>query len=124
VQVETTRTRDRRDRTPPVIIVDNDREHDAWSAVLVALAVITVVGAVVLLLRPRPPAAQVGASLRIVEVESGEIIWQASDNFRGDQRSVQALADQREDRRRMVYDISYLTRVLCHELANTLLTAQ
>ncbi|MBM3315879.1 hypothetical protein FJY71_08610 [candidate division WOR-3 bacterium] len=114
----------RHDHHPPIIIVDNDRRDDAWEVIIAALAVLTVVGAVVLLLRPKPPAAEVGLSVRVVEVETGEVVWQAKDNFRGDQRSVQALVDQREDRRRMVYDVEYLTRVLCREIANTLTTAQ
>ncbi len=105
---------------PPVIIVDNRHKTDAWELAIVTLAALTVVGAVLLLLRPRPPAAEVGLSVRIVEVETGEVVWQAKDNFRGDQRSIQALVEQPEDRRRMVYDVEYLTRILCAELARTL----
>jgi TolB-like protein len=123
VKVETARREDehhRHDHSPPTIVVDRDHRNDAWEVIIAALAVITVIGAVVLLLRPKPPAAEVGVSVRIVEVETGEVVWQAKDNFRGDQRSVQALADQQEDRQRMVYDLEYLTRVLCRELASTL----
>jgi len=106
---------------PAIIVVGNEREHDACAAALTVLAAITVVGAVLLLLRPKPPAAQVGISVRLVGVETGDVLWQAKDNFRGDQKSVQALVETKEDRLRMVYDIEYLTQMLCRELAGTLL---
>lgn len=108
------------DQRAPVIVIEDRHHRDVWETVIISLAALTVVGAIVLLLRPKSPAAEVGLSVRIVEVETGEVIWQAKDNFRGDQKSVQALVDQPEDRRRMVYDVEYLTRILCRELANTL----
>jgi TolB-like protein len=106
---------------PAIIVVGNEREHDACAAALTVLAAITVVGAVLLLLRPKPPAAQVGISARLVDVETGDVLWQAKDNLQGNQKSVQALVETREDRLRMVYDIEYLTQILCRELVGTLL---
>lgn len=108
------------ENTAPVVFIGDKHSRDVWELIVVSLAALTVIGAVVLLLRPKPAAAKVGLSVRIVEVETGEVIWQAKDSFRGDQRSVQALVDQSEDRKRMVYDVEYLTRILCRELAGAL----
>jgi TolB-like protein len=123
VAVDTTRARHpHHDHDlPPVIIVDDRHDRsDAAACAITAAAIILIVPMLVVLLGPRPPAARVGASVRLVDVETGDILWQAKDAFRGDQRSVQALVEQKEDRRRMVYDVEYLTRILCQELAGTL----
>jgi TolB-like protein len=125
VRVDTTRQRERRRRHepdyPPVIIVDNSRDRsDAVACAITAAAVVTIVPVMLMLLGPKPPSAQVGASVRLVDVETGDILWQAKDAFRGDQKAVQALVEQNEDKRRMVYDVEYLTRILCQELAGTL----
>jgi len=125
VKVDTARYYERRHRRgpdyPPVIVVDNSRDrNDALACAITAAAIITIIPALIMLLGPRPPAAQVGASVRLVDVETGDILWQAKDAFRGDQKSVQALVEQKEDKRRMVYDVEYLTRILCQELAGTI----
>ncbi len=125
VKLDTTRYCTRSHRSehdyPPVVIVDNSRNRSSAAAWAVAIAtVVLIVPMLIVLLGPKPPAAQVGASVRLVDVETGDILWQAKDAFRGDQKSVQALVEQREDKRRMVYDIDYLTRILCQELARTI----
>ncbi len=125
VKVDTARYYERRHRRepdyPPVIIVDNNRDrNDALACAITVAAVVTIVPVLMMLLGPKPPAAQVGASVRLVDVETGDILWQAKDAFRGDQKSVQALVEQKEDKRRMVYDVEYLTRILCQELAATM----
>ena len=106
---------------PPVIIVDDVRDHDALACLLTAAAIVTIVPALFILLGPKPPAARVGISARLVDVDTGDVVWQAKDAFNGRSRSVQALVEQKEDRRRMVYDVEYLTRILCQELVGTLL---
>ncbi|MEO0077877.1 MAG: CsgG/HfaB family protein [candidate division WOR-3 bacterium] len=125
VKVDTAQYYERRHRRdpdyPPVIIVDNSRDrNDALACAITAAAIITIVPVLIMLLGHKPPAAQVGASVRLVDVETGDILWQAKDAFRGDQKSVQALVEQKEDKRRLVYDVEYLTRILCQELAETL----
>jgi TolB-like protein len=105
---------------PPVIIVDHGRHDDGCDVAIAVLAVISVVGIFYLLFRPRPHGAQVGASVRLVGVESGLVLWQAKDMFDGNRKSVQALVEAREDRLRMAYDAEYLTQILCRELVTTL----
>lgn len=108
------------DYPPPVIIVDSDRDHDLLPCLLTAAAIVTIVPILFILLGPKPPAARVGISARLVEVETGNVLWQAKDAFNGRQGSVQALVEQKEDKRRLVYDVEYLTRILCQELVGTL----
>jgi hypothetical protein len=93
---------------PPVVVIDNDRHDDAWQTCAAVLAIVSVVGIVFLLTRPKAPAAEVGIQARLVDVESGGA------------RRVQALVEEREDRNRLVVDIEYLTQVLCRELVGTL----
>ncbi len=109
---------------PPVVFVDHGRHHDECDLALTVLAAVTVVGIIYLLTRPRPHGAQVGASVRLVGVESGLVLWQAKDVFDGGRKQVQVLETEREDRLRIIYDVEYLTRVLCRELVSTLTTIQ
>jgi hypothetical protein len=60
----------------------------------------------------------------LVGVESGLVLWQAKDAFDGGRKQVQVLETEREDRLRMVYDVEFLTRVLCRELVLTLAPIQ
>lgn len=108
------------DDGPPIVIIDNDRHDDAWQVFAAVLAVVSVVGIVFLLTRPRAPATEVGIQARLVDVESGEVIWQAKDVLNGGAKRVQALVEEREDRRRLSVDVEYLTRIVCRELVRTL----
>ncbi len=106
---------------PPVVIIDDDRNDDAWQVFAAALAVISIVGIIFLITRPRAPAAAVGVQARLVDVETGEVLWQAKDAFNGGSKRIQALVTDREDRRRLVVDIEYLIQLLCRELVGTIL---
>jgi len=105
---------------PPVVIVDNDRHDNAWQVFTAVIAIVSVVGIIFLLTRPKAPAAEVGIQARLVDVESGEVIWQAKDALNGGAKRVQALVEEREDKRRLAVDIDYLTQILCRELVRTL----
>jgi TolB-like protein len=109
---------------PPIVVIGPDRHHDDCDVAIAVLAVLSVVGIAYLLLKPRAPAAQVGASVRLVGVESGLVLWQAKDAFDGGRKQVQVLEPEREDRLRMMYDVEFLTRVLCRELVSTLAPIQ
>lgn len=67
--------------------------------------------------RERPP--EVGTSLRLISVETGSILWAASEHFRGDDVSVQLLV-KRQDRWKVATDIDFLTTVLCRSLASSM----
>jgi hypothetical protein len=105
----------------PVVIIGSDRHDRAWEVFAAILAVVSVVGIVFLLTRPRAPAAEAGIQARLVDVESGEVLWQAKESFNGGARSVQALVTTREDQKRIAVDVEYLARILCRELTQTLL---
>jgi hypothetical protein len=98
---------------------------DPWLVVgIVALALTVVGGIVYLALRPKPASAEVGIGLRMVDVETGEVVWQANETFRGGWKSVQALVTAKEDKARLVTDAEYLTQILCRELAGTLVASR
>jgi len=61
----------------------------------------------------------VGLNIRIVEVETGSVVWAASDVFRGNDRSIQHLVPSSE-RWKLKTDLDFLTTVLCREMARTL----
>lgn len=114
-------TRVAHEETPPVIIIsDHHDDKDFWKVACIIGAVITVIPIVYILLKS-VPSAQVGISARLVDVETGEQLWQAKDLFKGSNRSVQALVENRENKKRLVYDVEYLNRILCQEMAKTLL---
>jgi TolB-like protein len=126
VKIDTIRQREHKHDHdyPPIVVIGPDRHHDDCDVAIAVLAVVSVVGIAYLLLKPPAPAAQVGASVRLVGVESGLVLWQAKDAFDGGRKRVQALETEREDRLRMVYDVEFLTRVLCRELVSTLAPIQ
>jgi len=109
-----------REHLPPVIIIGDhdDDDDDFWKVACVVGTVATVVGGLYLLFRTKP-SAEVGASMRMVDVETGEQLWQVKDVFRGNKKPVQALVKTKEDRKRLVYDVEYLTRILCQEMVGT-----
>ena len=97
---------------------------DPWLVVGIVALTITIIGGILyLVLREKPASAEVGASLRMVDVETGEVVWQANETFQGNRASVQALVTENEDRARLVTDAEYLTQILCRELARTLVGA-
>jgi TolB-like protein len=101
-----------------------ERENDAAEALAVlaaCLLIVTIVGIIWYATRPQP-TAEVGANLRLVDVETGEVLWQADDVFAGRKPRIQALVEEREDKARLVTDIEFLTQVFCQEMAKTLLS--
>lgn len=61
-----------------------------------------------------------GLSLRLVAVETGEVVWQGSDILDARDARVKALVSAREDRARMMQDPDYLAMWLCRLLAETI----
>lgn len=99
----------------------NDNDAAEALAVLAAcLLIVTIVGIIWYATRPQP-TAEVGANLRLVDVETGEVLWQADDVFAGRRPRIQALVEEREDKARLITDIEYLNQVFCEEMAGTLL---
>jgi len=93
---------------------------DVWAAIAVVALVITVVGIIYLATRPHP-TAEIGANMRLVDVETGEVLWQAEDMFQGNRPRIQALVPDKEDKARLVTDIEYLNQVFCREMVRTIL---
>ena len=96
---------------------------DALAVIAVVALIVTVVGIVYLATRPHP-TAEIGANMRLVDVETGEILWQAEDVFQGRRPRIQALVQDKEDKTRLVTDIEYLNQIFCREMAKTLLNPQ
>jgi hypothetical protein len=65
-------------------------------------------------------SGRVGASVRLVSVETSRQIWEASDLLMGDDPRVQVLVEAREDRYRLKEDPGFLAQVLCRLLVETL----
>lgn len=99
---------------------DSSSAEAFWAAVAVVALIITVVGIIYLATRPHP-TTEIGANMRLVDVETGEVLWQAEDVFQGNRPRIQALVQDREDKARLVTDIEYLNQVFCREMARTLL---
>lgn len=108
---------------PPVIIVGdhhhNGDDDDFWKVACIVGAVLTVIPLTYLLLKSKP-SAQVGISARLVDVETGEQLWQVKDLFKGRNKSVKELVKVKEDKKRLIYDVEYLTRILSQEMVETL----
>ncbi|MEW5693247.1 MAG: GNA1162 family protein [Candidatus Hydrogenedentota bacterium] len=64
-----------------------------------------------------PP--EVGANVRLIDIETGAILWAASEHFRGDDASVQLLV-KRQERWKVVTDIDFLTTLLCKSMASSM----
>lgn len=116
--------------TPPVIIRDRhyheDKEEDDddsmdWlDTVLLVGAVVSVVG--ILYILYLQPSAEVGVSVRMINVETGQQLWQARDTFKGNRASVKSLVKTTEERKRLRKDVDFLIQLLCQKLAETLRT--
>ncbi|MEO0077878.1 MAG: CsgG/HfaB family protein [candidate division WOR-3 bacterium] len=63
---------------------------------------------------------RVGASVRLVSVETGEIAWQGSDALSGGDARVQALVEDRADRARLGRDADYLAMWLARLMAESI----
>jgi len=63
---------------------------------------------------------RVGISMRLVDVETGQHLWQARDTFNSDDPRVRSLVDNSYDVRRLREEPSFLSKILCQELARTL----
>ncbi|MFH1563724.1 MAG: CsgG/HfaB family protein [Nitrospirota bacterium] len=109
----------------PVIIGDKhshkeekEEEGDLLDTIIFVGAVITVVGAIYILFLQ--PSAEVGISVRMINVETGQQLWQARDTFKGNWPSIKKLVKTKEESKRLRKDVDFLTRLLCQKLAETL----
>ncbi|MEO0225567.1 MAG: CsgG/HfaB family protein [candidate division WOR-3 bacterium] len=120
--IDTVRKFGGRERYPPVIIIgDHDRngDDDFWKVACIVGAAVTVVGVVIYLIFKPKPSAEVGVSMRLVDVETGEQLWQVKDLFKGNKRAIQELVKTKEDKKRLTEDVEFLTRILCQEMVRT-----
>ncbi len=63
---------------------------------------------------------RVGVSLRLVAVETGELVWQGSDVLDARDARVRALVSEREDKSRLMRDPEFLAMLLCQLLAKSI----
>lgn len=101
---------------------DEESRHFDWKKA----CIVTGIGAVIaggcalgfwFLNRPKP--AKIGINVSLVDVETGEQLWQAAEAFEGGDPSVKALVPK-DEQKRLATDIDYLNRVLCEQLAKTM----
>jgi TolB-like protein len=110
--------------THPSIIIEDHKPHepedewDIFDTIILIGAVISVIGIIYLLFFQ--PSAEVGISVRMINVETGQHLWQARDTFKGNRPSVKKLVKSKEERKRLRKDIDFLTRLLCQKLTETL----
>lgn len=106
----------------PEEVDDEERRLDWKKACIVTSIVAVVVGGCLLghWIASRPKPARIGMSVSLVDVETGEQLWQAAETFDGGDRSVKALVPESQHRK-LATDMDYLNRVLCEQLAKTLL---
>ncbi|MEO0117317.1 MAG: CsgG/HfaB family protein [candidate division WOR-3 bacterium] len=62
---------------------------------------------------------KVGLAVRLVSVETGRIIWQASDVIKGSDRRIQVHFKEKEDKIRLTEDPDFLLSFLCQLFAQT-----
>ncbi len=113
---------------PPIVIGDHhchkdkEEDDDDWDlldTIIFIGAVISIVGIGYILFVQ--PSTEVGVSVRMINVETGQYLWQARDTFKGNRPSLKGLVKTREERKRLRKDIDFLTQLLCQNLAETLL---
>jgi len=100
---------------------DKDKDEDEtnlFDTIIFIGTIISVVGILYLLFVQ--PSAEVGISVRMINVETGQHLWQARDTFKGNRPSLKTLVKTREERKRLRKDIDFLTQQLCQKLAETL----
>ena len=81
--------------------------------------VVNMVGALVGFLTMEQPVAEVAITVRMVNSETGEIIWQARNSYRGDDKFL-TRRRPRSEWNRLRSDVVFLTSVLCSDLVETL----
>lgn len=86
---------------------------------LLVFAIVNSVAAIVTLVTLRPPISEVGVSVRLVETETGRILWQARNDYRGDDELLVARRP-REEWDRLRKDVVFLTAVLVRDLVATM----
>jgi len=101
---------------------DDKDTRDLLGTLIFIGAVASVVGICYLLFMQ--PSAEVGISVRMINVETGQQLWQARDTFKGNRPSLKKLAKTREERKRLRRDIDFLSQLLCQKLAETLETLE
>lgn len=89
-------------------------------AAVLDLAANTAVALVAFLTMQRP-MAEVGITLRMVETETGEILWQARNSYKGDDEAL-TRRRPREEWDRLRKDVVFLTSVLASDMIETLKT--
>ncbi len=67
----------------------------------------------------RQPVAEVGVTLRMVDAETGEIVWQARNSYRGDDKFL-TKRRPRDEWDRLRKDVVFLTGVLASDMIETL----
>ncbi|MBI4777759.1 hypothetical protein HY792_02400 [Candidatus Desantisbacteria bacterium] len=111
---------------PPIVISDHhhkakEEKADDWSlldTVIFVGAMISVIGITYIFFVQ--PSTEVGVSVRMINVETGQYLWQAKDTFKGNRPSLKTLAKTKEERKRLRKDVDFLTQLLCQQLAETL----
>lgn len=81
--------------------------------------VANTLAALIAFLSMRQPVAEVGVSMRMVDAETGEILWQARNNYRGNDPLLTKRRPRNEwDRLRK--DVTLLTSVLVSDMVETM----
>ena len=93
-------------------------EGNPWVALAIVGGIILTAGILFFALSPKP-TAEIGISVRMVNVETGEQLWQAKETFKGNDPRIQALVDP-QDRDKLVKDVEFLSQTLCREFALTI----
>lgn len=89
---------------------------------MVVSLLVNTLAAVVAFVSMKQPVAEVGVSVRMVETETGEILWQARNRYTGKDEYLQKRRPRSEwDRLRK--DVVFLTSVLATDMVETLLGA-
>jgi TolB-like protein len=87
---------------------------------LAAISVVAnTVGALVGFLTLKQPVAEVSVTVRMVNSETGEILWQARNGYRGNDKDL-IRRRPRSEWDRLRKDVVFLTSVLCSDLVDTL----
>ena len=102
--------------------VKEEKRHFDWKKA----CIVTGIGAVIVggcalysWIVNRPEPAKMGMNVALVDVETGEQVWQAAETFDGGDPCVRALVPK-DQHKRLSTDLDYLNRVLCQELAKTI----
>lgn len=100
------------DAFPVQIPVNSFDDAIAWALVNSAAALVNIMGL-------KPAVAEVGITARLVDTETGEIIWQGRNEYRGDDEKLLERRD-RSEWGRIRKDVMFLTSILATDLMKTL----